>query len=512
MTASQGFTQKLYEAAAQAADAAAAPARPMPRGPTTRSSTPRSSTTRGGQGVTLDASDVPTRSAPVPPTSPGGRPDDEVVGELIDGRRRRGVRRPARGSARWRCRRRRADGRRPRRAAAAVEVDLELLLAEREEFLGAYRRTQADFENYRKQSQRQQDDAVVRSLGGFVESLLPVLDACDAAVPTAARRVEPIWPALYGALEKEGLERIDPAGKPFDPAEAEAVMHEPGEGGPHPSSPRPCAPGYRWRGRGAAPGHGQGHRLRKVDGAQREWFEKDYYRVLGVSETATAKEIKSAYRKLSRQYHPDANPGDKAAEERFKEVSAAYDVVGDAEKRKEYDEVRRLGPVGGVPRGGRGGRRRAAFRSRTSATSATCSAACSAAAAGRRCRGGPAAAPARTAGRTSRPSCTSPSTTPSGASPPRSTSPARRRAPPATARAPARAPPPTRAPSATGGACSTTTRGCSASPSRAPSAPAGAYTGRRPVPHVPRHRRRAPAPARSRCASRRASRTASASG
>ena len=87
---------------------------------------------------------------------------------------------------------------------------------------------------------------------------------------------------------------------------------------------------------------------------QREWFEKDYYRVLGVGETASQKDIKSAYRKLSRQYHPDANPGDKAAEERFKEVSAAYDVVGDAEKRKEYDEVRRLGPVGGVF-GGPGG-------------------------------------------------------------------------------------------------------------------------------------------------------------
>jgi molecular chaperone DnaJ len=81
---------------------------------------------------------------------------------------------------------------------------------------------------------------------------------------------------------------------------------------------------------------------------QREWFEKDYYRVLGVSEDASQKDIKSAYRKLSRQYHPDANPDDPAAEERFKEVSAAYDVVGDAEKRKEYDEVRKLGPMGGM--------------------------------------------------------------------------------------------------------------------------------------------------------------------
>jgi molecular chaperone DnaJ len=86
---------------------------------------------------------------------------------------------------------------------------------------------------------------------------------------------------------------------------------------------------------------------------QREWFEKDYYRILGVSDTATAKEIKSAYRKLSRQYHPDTN-SDAHAEERFKEISAAYDVVGDETRRKEYDEVRRLGPMGGMG-GGMGG-------------------------------------------------------------------------------------------------------------------------------------------------------------
>ncbi|HEX9257892.1 MAG TPA: molecular chaperone DnaJ [Acidimicrobiales bacterium] len=80
---------------------------------------------------------------------------------------------------------------------------------------------------------------------------------------------------------------------------------------------------------------------------QREWFEKDYYKILGVADDASPKDITKAYRKLARQHHPDANPGDKAAEERFKEISAAYDVVGDEAKRKEYDEVRRLGPMGG---------------------------------------------------------------------------------------------------------------------------------------------------------------------
>jgi molecular chaperone DnaJ len=84
---------------------------------------------------------------------------------------------------------------------------------------------------------------------------------------------------------------------------------------------------------------------------QREWFDADYYKVLGVPEGATEKEITSAYRKLAKQFHPDANPG---AEERFKEISAAYDVLGDADKRKEYDEVRRLGPIGRAMGGGSG--------------------------------------------------------------------------------------------------------------------------------------------------------------
>jgi molecular chaperone DnaJ len=79
---------------------------------------------------------------------------------------------------------------------------------------------------------------------------------------------------------------------------------------------------------------------------QREWYEKDYYKVLGVPAEASTKEITKAYRKLARDSHPDTHPGDAAAEERFKEVSAAYDVLGDETKRKEYDEVRRLGPVG----------------------------------------------------------------------------------------------------------------------------------------------------------------------
>jgi molecular chaperone DnaJ len=88
--------------------------------------------------------------------------------------------------------------------------------------------------------------------------------------------------------------------------------------------------------------------------AQREWLEKDYYKVMGVPKTASDKEVARAYRKLAKQFHPDANPG---SEERFKEISAAYEVIGDQAKRKEYDEVRALSEHGfaGNPFAGAGG-------------------------------------------------------------------------------------------------------------------------------------------------------------
>src|SRR5438046_592468 len=66
---------------------------------------------------------------------------------------------------------------------------------------------------------------------------------------------------------------------------------------------------------------------------------QDYYAVLGVAKKAPEKEIKAAFRKLARKYHPDMNAGDKQAESKFKEVSEAYEVLGDPEKRKKYDEV-----------------------------------------------------------------------------------------------------------------------------------------------------------------------------
>ena len=88
----------------------------------------------------------------------------------------------------------------------------------------------------------------------------------------------------------------------------------------------------------------------------KDFVEKDYYKVLGVPKDATEAEIKKAYRKLAREFHPDANKGDAKAEERFKEISEANDVLGDPKRRKEYDEARALFGNGGFrPGPGAGG-------------------------------------------------------------------------------------------------------------------------------------------------------------
>jgi molecular chaperone DnaJ len=77
--------------------------------------------------------------------------------------------------------------------------------------------------------------------------------------------------------------------------------------------------------------------------ARQDWFDKDFYKVLGVSKDVTPAELKKTYRKLARKYHPDSNPGDAAAEAKFKEISEAHSVLSDPEQRKEYDQIRAMG-------------------------------------------------------------------------------------------------------------------------------------------------------------------------
>jgi DnaJ-class molecular chaperone len=110
-----------------------------------------------------------------------------------------------------------------------------------------------------------------------------------------------------------------------------------------------------------------------------DWANKDFYKVLGVAKDADPAAIKKAYRKLARENHPDGHPGDKAAEDRFKAVAEAYDVVGDADKRKQYDEMRSMFAGAGGRGAGSPPGSAAAVRAAPPAgsTSRTCSATCS---------------------------------------------------------------------------------------------------------------------------------------
>ena len=132
--------------------------------------------------------------------------------------------------------------------AVNTEVTIDDVMKERDEFKDIALRVQADFENYRKRAASQMGDELDRALGKLVEQLLPVLDACEAAVAHGVEGVEQVWSSLIGALQKQGLEALDLAGKPFDPALADAVLHEEGDGS-EPIVLEVLRTGYRWKGR-----------------------------------------------------------------------------------------------------------------------------------------------------------------------------------------------------------------------------------------------------------------------
>ncbi|MBV9411703.1 MAG: nucleotide exchange factor GrpE, partial [Acidimicrobiia bacterium] len=134
-------------------------------------------------------------------------------------------------------------------AEAAVEQDIDVarIAKERDDYLDALKRLQADFENYKKRILKQQTEHLERAAEGLIEKLLPVLDTFDLARAHGGEGLDQVQGQLIGALEKEGLERIDPLDKPFDPNESEAVAHEPGDGEPVVSEV--MRTGYRFKGR-----------------------------------------------------------------------------------------------------------------------------------------------------------------------------------------------------------------------------------------------------------------------
>jgi molecular chaperone GrpE len=122
------------------------------------------------------------------------------------------------------------------------------LAAERDEYLEALQRVKAEFDNYRRRTESQRAEMVERAVGQVVEQLLPILDACEAAVGHGATEVEPIQSALVDTLGREGLERMEVVGAAFDPNLHEAVMHEPGDGSEE-TITESFRSGYLWKGR-----------------------------------------------------------------------------------------------------------------------------------------------------------------------------------------------------------------------------------------------------------------------
>ena len=137
--------------------------------------------------------------------------------------------------------------------AAEVEVDvvfseIAAVMSERDEYRDSLVRLQADFENYKKRVSKQTDDMRDRAAESLVEKLLPVLDTAELAIAHGGGEgVAQLSATLSGVLEREGLERIDKAGEPFDPNCHDAVAHEPGDGGQEVAEV--MRSGYRWRGR-----------------------------------------------------------------------------------------------------------------------------------------------------------------------------------------------------------------------------------------------------------------------
>ena len=136
-------------------------------------------------------------------------------------------------------------------AELAVEHDVEALLTERDSFREMAQRLQAEFENYRKRVAAQTTDDINRATGRIAESLLPVLDACEAAFVAHPAEIEPQFNLLLTELKKQGLEALDLSGQTFDPAKADAVIHEEGEGdgSGNPVVSDVLRTGYTWKGR-----------------------------------------------------------------------------------------------------------------------------------------------------------------------------------------------------------------------------------------------------------------------
>ena len=208
----------------------------------------------------------------------------------------------------------------------------------------------AEFDNYRKRIDRERREQSEAAAEGVLLDLLPIVDDLERALQAPAAGdaqayragVELIHRQMLDVLRRRGVTPIETAGVDFDPRLHQAVSQEQSDahrdGRDHRGVPARLHAGRS----PAAAGHGQGSGFVS---------KRDYYEVLGVTKTATDQEIKSAYRKLALKHHPDRNPGDKKAEDQFKEAAEAYAVLADTDKRHMYDRFGHAG-LGGAATGG----------------------------------------------------------------------------------------------------------------------------------------------------------------
>ena len=250
-------------------------------------------------------------------------------------------------------------------------------------------RLQAEYQNYRRRVDRDRVAVKETAIANLLTELLPMLDDIGRARDHGelVGGFKSVAESLETVAAKMGLQQFGKEGEPFDPTIHEALMHSYAPDVTETTCVAILQPGYRIGERTirparvavAEPQPGRGPQAedqepptrrtgartsgragstwsrREAAMSTKDFVEKDYYKVLGVPKDATEAEIKKAYRKLAREFHPDANKGDAKAEERFKEISEANDILGDPKKRKEYDEARALFGNGGFRPGPGGG-------------------------------------------------------------------------------------------------------------------------------------------------------------
>ncbi|QLQ04803.1 MAG: nucleotide exchange factor GrpE [Anaerolineae bacterium] len=242
---------------------------------------------------------------------------------------------PTRGRGLAGARRRRAGGGRLG-AGPATAAQQELRSAQ-----GALAALQAESAELRTRWQKRFADEAEQDKQGFVRSLLPFIDHLEMAIEhegddAASLRggVETTLRGVLHTLAQAGITPLAALHQPFDPTVHEAVAVAPAVDGKSGWSSRSCRRGI-WPTAGFCVRRGG---RESINLRERAMQPKDYYQILGVSRKADEKEIKKAFRKLAREHHPDVNQGDKRAEERFKDINEAYEVLSDPDKRAKYDQ------------------------------------------------------------------------------------------------------------------------------------------------------------------------------